>query len=251
MVRDEVVEYLRQNLARFKLEELRQQLQSEGVSERDFEDSLREAQRTKRSAAGKTRQPPNPKLLAALGAIFLVGLALILTMSTDGGKRPGEEPLPQSQAGESGFVGHRGWVVRLPAAYMGLTTFKDAHKTHETVYFCKRGTDPSQFLDEGLYGQLGIVRVEVLPTPFFPNPAGIAQLTNAVSRKLAANGEKFTVKPLQIGRLTGIQVQVEAPYPRIEAYLVGQRDLYFFFAGQEDDIWRDIVMSLRDPRGEE
>ena len=39
-------------------------------------------------------------------------------------------------------------------------------------------------------------------------------------------------------------------FPRVEAYILGQNDLYFFYAGQEDDIWRDIVLSLRDAHSE-
>ena len=34
------------------------------------------------------------------------------------------------------------------------------------------------------------------------------------------------------------------------AFVLGQDQMYFFSAGQEDDIWRDIVLSLRDAHTE-
>ena len=42
----------------------------------------------------------------------------------------------------------------------------------------------------------------------------------------------------------------DVPNPRVVAYVVGQNSLYTFYAGQDDDIYRQIVNSLRDTRSE-
>ena len=118
------------------------------------------------------------------------------------------------------------------------------------MHFCKKGADPTNFLDEGLFGQMGIVRLEVSPRPFPANPTGLANLSAAVSRKASSHGEKFILKNIQVGTLPGVQANIQSPFPRVEAYILGQNDLYFFYGGQEDDVWRDIVLSLRDARSE-
>jgi len=187
-------------------------------------------------------------LLALIGLILIIG-AVFWTFSS---KTPPPEKAsgPESASGESGYVGHRGWVVRLPKEYVGMSEFKDKGKTHQVVHFCKHGTDPTSFLNEGLFGQMEIVRLEVTPSPFPANATGVVNLTNAVNRKTSANGEKFVLKNFSVGTLPGVLVNIQTPFPRVEAYLLGQRDLYFFYGGQEDDVWRDIVLSLRDARSE-
>ncbi len=253
MLRPEVVEYLRENLPKHSVEALRRQLSEEGVSDVDFEHCLADALRgPKTKAAAKKAKPAGKaaKFLLMGGLALIVGVALFALAQKSAPPTPPAEPPPATGSGESGFVGSKGWVVRLPKDYVGVSEFKDSGKSDELVHFCKRGTDPTNFIDEGLYGQLGIVRLEVAPSPFPPNLTGAASLANAVSRKTAAHGEKFILKNIQIGTLPGVQVNVQSPFPRVEAYILGQSDLYFFFGGQEDDVWRDIVLSLRDAHSE-
>jgi hypothetical protein len=140
--------------------------------------------------------------------------------------------------------------VRLPKDYEAISAFKDQAKTRQVVHFSKRGTDPTNFLNEGLFGQMGIVRLEVMPSPFPANPIGLANLSRGVSARLDSHGEKYVLKNFQVATLPGLQVNVQSPFPRVEAYILGQSDLYFFFAGAEDEIYRDIVLSLRDARTE-
>ncbi len=249
-VRPEVVDYLRENLGKYPPDALRRQLYEEGVSDLDFEDCLAEARRVPAKPAAKKKDPRRgPKLLLAVGGALIVGGAL-LTLSRSP-RTPAPAPAPATDAsGESGYVGAAGWVVRLPKDYVGVSRFKDDAKTVEVVHFCKRGTDPTNFIDKGLYGPMGIVQLEVAPSPFPPNPTGLVQLGEAVRRKETAHGEKFAIKNIQIATLPGVQVTVLAPYPRVEAYILGQNQLYFFYAGQEDEIWRAIVLSLRDAHSE-
>lgn len=252
-LRPEVVEYLRENLPKFPVETLRRQLGEEGVSDIDFEHCLAEALRTPKlvQTGRKTGTKPagkGAKLMLAAGVVIILFVGLYALM-----QKPAAPPAPVdagASSGESGFVGAHGWVIRLPKDYVGLSQFKDSSKRVEIVHFCKRGTDPTNFLNEGLFGEMGIVRLTVAPSDFPANPTGAANLANAVTRKMAASGDKYVLKNIQIGTLPGVQVNVQAPFPRVEAYVLGQSDVYFFYAGQEDDVWRDIVLSLRDARSE-
>ena len=252
MLRPEVVQYLRENLPKHSVDALRRQLHEEGVSEIDFEHSLADALRGPKSAPTSRKKNPASKAsrLALMGGLVLVTGAVLFAFSRISSS-PAPAPEPAAASGESGFVGAHGWVVRLPADYAGVSEFKDSSKTDEIVHFAKRGTDPTNFLDEGLYGQMGIVRLEVAPSQFPPNLTGAASLANAVRNKTAAHGEKYIMKTIQIGTLPGVQVNIQSPFPRVEAYILGRNDLYFFSGGQEDEIWRDIVLSLRDAHSEE
>ena len=256
MLRPEVVQYLRDNLSKHPVEALRRQLHEEGVSDVDFEHCLADALRGPKPAPTSKKKKPSGKAarLALLGGLALIVGAGLFALSRKSSNPTLPAPPPESAAagsGESGFVGSNGWVVRLPKDYSGFSEFHDSSKTDEIVHFAKRGTDPTNFLDEGLYGQLGIVRLEVAPSQFPANMTGAASLANAVRNKTAAHGEKCVMKTIQIGTLPGVQVNVQAPFPRVEAYILGRNDLYFFYGGQEDDVWRDIVLSLRDAHSEE
>jgi hypothetical protein len=252
MPRPDVVEYLREHLKNFPIETLRKQLAEEGVTDADFNDSLTEAERT--PAPTKPKSPPaKPANVAAL-AFLVIGVALILAIGVYAiSQKPKLAPLEgntENPSGESAFIGHAGWIVRLPKDYAGVSDFTDSSKRSQVIYFCKKGTDPTNFLNEGLFGQLGIVKLEVLPTQFPNNPTGIASLSRMASDKYTRSGEKFTMKNMQVATLPGVSVTVLSPFPRVEAFVLGQEQMYFFSAGQEDDIWRDIVLSLRDAHTE-
>ena len=254
MIRPEVVQYLRDNLSKFSVETLRRQLHEEGVNDVDFEHCLADALRgpkTVPTSRAKKKTSSKAARFALVGGIVLIVGAALFALTQKSSPPPVPAAPPASASGESGFVGADGWVVRLPKEYAGFSQFKDSSKSEEIVHFAKRGTDPTNFLDEGLYGEMGIVRLEVAPSQFPPNLTGAASLANAVRNKTASHGEKFLMKNIQIGTLPGVQVNIQAPFPRVEAYILGQEDLYFFYGGQEDDIWRDIVLSLRDAHSEE
>jgi hypothetical protein len=254
MLRPEVVQYLRDNLPKHSVDALRRQLQEEGVSDIDFEHCLADALRGPKSAPTSKKSKPSGKsarFALMAGVLLIIGAGLFALSQKSTPAAPPPEAAPAGGSGESGFVGADGWVVRLPKDYAGFSEFKDSSKTVEIVHFAKRGTDATNFLDEGLYGEMGIVRLEVAPSQFPANLTGAANLATAVRNKTAAHGEKFVMKNIQIGTLPGVQVNIQAPFPRVEAYILGQSDLYFFYGGEEDDIWRDIVLSLRDAHSEE
>jgi len=252
MLRPDVVEYLKENLKSYPVEVLRKQLADEGVSDQDFTDSLAVALRAP-TTVSKTIPAKRKTSLAAI-AFLCVGVAIILSIGfyalSQKPKLSRGEGNTENPSGESGFIGHAGWIVRLPKDYVGVSDFRDAARQHQVVYFCKKGTDPTNFVNEGLFGQLGIVKLEVLPTQFPNNPTGIANLSRMAAGKYKNAGEKFTMKNMQVATLPGVSVTVLSPFPRAEAFVLGQDHMYFFSAGQEDDIWRDIVLSLRDAHTE-
>ncbi len=252
MLRPDVVDYLKDHLKSFPVEILRKQLAEEGVTDIDFNDSLSAALRAPTTVSKKVTAKPKTSVAAI--AFLAVGVALILSIAmyalSQKPKLSSSEGNTENPSGESAFIGHAGWIVRLPKDYIGVSDFADSSKQHQVVYFCKKGTDPTNFLNEGLFGQLGIVKLEVLPTQFPNNPTGVANLSRMAAGKYKNAGEKFTMKNMQVATLPGVSVTVLSPFPRAEAFVLGQDQMYFFAAGQEDDIWRDIVLSLRDAHTE-
>jgi hypothetical protein len=237
MVQPEIIAYLRANLKKHPIDQLREQLASEGVSELDFNEALKAAMQKKNAA----------RLFLAAGLAVLGAAAGLMLMSPDP-----ETTLPEMPKApeESAFVGHSGYVIRLPRDYMAVASFKDAKKTWEVVHFCKIGTDPTNFLNEGLFAQLGIVRLDVEPNTLAGNLNDVEMLSRIVTRRLQARGDKFVIKNLQVSSLRGIQITTELPNPGVEAFILGQRFLYRFTAGQVDEIYLEIVNSLRDPQSE-
>ena len=140
--------------------------------------------------------------------------------------------------------------MRLPNGYEALADFKDSQKTVEVVHMSPKGTDPTNFLNEGLYGQLGIVRLEVRPHALAGQINGLETLTRRRESALQGGNEKYTTKTIKVPPLTGVQFFVESPFPRVEAYFLGEKNLYTFTAGQDDEIFREIVFSLRDTLAE-
>ncbi|MBI3551161.1 MAG: hypothetical protein HY077_01475 [Elusimicrobia bacterium] len=242
----EVVAYLLENLKKFSANQLREQLAQEGISQKEFDEAFSAAQQAALAAPARKPSPAGKIFLAGAGAAVII--AALVSLS----HKPAEEPPPPPPAtsAESAYVGHYDYVVRLPKDYVAVQKFKDDRKTIEQVYFCKAGTDPTQFLNEGLYGQLGIVRLQAEPSEFANDLNGLAALTRAASSRAASRGEKFSVKNIQISSLRGIQVNYEMPNARVECFILGDKVLYSFLAGEDDDTFRDILNSLRDANSE-
>ncbi len=248
MAKPEVIAYLQTYLNKFPVDELRQQLAQEGVTASEFDEAMKVALRTPLS---KKKAPGSGgKLLLGAGGLLIgVGAIWILIQRGGGRPQPGAPAKPSANA-ESAFVGYFGYVVRLPQEYEAMAKPPDSPKGRETVHFCRRGTDPTSFLHEGLFGQLGIVRLVVEPNRFAEAPNPIAALTYVLESRLQQRGEKFVRKPLNVGSLRGVQLAVETPFPRTEAYVLGDKVLYIFTAGQDDEVFRELLTSLREAGGE-
>jgi hypothetical protein len=247
MVRPEVLRYLRDNLKKFPTDALRHQLALDGVSDQEFDAAVKELRKTQPTKIKARASGALGRALMFLGALGVVGAAALAVFQKP--KVPSAEG-PRSAPIEAGFVGHAGYVIKLPSGYAAVPRFKDESKTVELVHFCKAGTDPTNFLDEGLFGQLGIVRLEARPSPVPTDLSGLERLTSLITGQAQQRGEKFTVKSLHISTLRGVQLTYEVPFPRVEAYILGQQILYIFTAGQDDETYRSLVQSLRDARSE-
>lgn len=247
MARPDIVAYLRENLKKFPEDVLRQQLASDGVDEKEFKEALLEIRKTPKTQLKAKASGALGRALMAAGLSSVLGAVLVAVFQKPAAKA---KPALEAAPGQSGFVGHYGYVVRLPEGYAAVQTFKDQSKSVELVHFAKAGTDPTNFLDEGLFGQLGIVRLETRPSPVPEGLDGLERLTSLVTGRAQQRGEKYTVKNLQVSNLRGLQITYEAPFSRVEAFLLGRDVLYAFMAGQDDDTFRAIVQSLRDARSE-
>ncbi|MBI5884130.1 MAG: hypothetical protein HZB91_13630 [Elusimicrobia bacterium] len=244
MPNPEVVAYLRQFINKHPVDALRKQLQTEGISDADFDEALKFVLRT---PIPKERKPGKAGTVFLFGGIaFILGL-MVVTLNR-------KDPAPEKktrQTEEGAYLGAvADYVIRLPEGYAAFPDFKDRAKTVEVVHFAKRGTHPTNFLHEGLFGQLGIVRLEVEPNRFLESPHPVDDLTRFVENMMKARSETFNKKPLLVGSLKGLQVTVEAPFQRTEAYVLGEKVLYMFVAGQDDEIFREIMMSLRETAAE-
>lgn len=245
----DLVAYLTTNLKNFPAEDLRKQLASEGVSEQDFDEALKLALR----APAPLEKPVGTKkkgvvfLLTATGAVMGLGAFLLLRPPP---QAPERAPQIHTEYGESAFIGRSGYVIRLPQDYSAVVTYKDAEKTHETVHFCRIGTDPTQFGNQGLFAQLGIVRLDVSPDPGAGTPRGLEYLFRLVASEAERHREKFTQKDISVGPLRGFALQYDTPFPRLETYILGNKVRYTFLAGQDDEIYRDILNSLRETESE-
>lgn len=252
MQRTDVVAYLKENVKKFPVEDLRLQLTQEGVSAAEFDASLKEALRPaptqlKAKASGAVGRV---LMFSGVGAIIgAAALALLQKPSSLPAKTSSSTAAPAGPV-DAAFVGSSGYVIKLPPGYAGFQSFKDNKKAVEIVHFCKADTDPTQFLNEGLFGQLGIVRLQVEPSPLANDLHGLDNLTSFVTSRAQARGEKYTIKNIQVSSLRGIQLTYDIPSPRVEAYILGQAVFYTFMAGQDDEIYRCLLQSLRDTRSE-
>lgn len=230
MIREEVVFYLKSNLGRFRVQELKTQLLLEGVSEEEFKAGLKAAKRAKsREFMGK---------FLMISGVFSILAALIFFLA----RRPPQNS--DETLSRPVFISALGYVVHIPEGYTAIKSSDS--KDRETVYFCQVGTDPSTFLDRGLYGQLGIVRLKVMPRPFAQDGRDFSKLTRLVSSKAKTDGSPFQISDMEISDMKGLEISFGPPASRILSYVLGRRNLYIFLSGPSDPLYPSILRSLRE-----
>jgi hypothetical protein len=259
MVDPDIIAYLQDNIKKYPVDALREQLRAEGISEPDIEEALKVALRSNKPAplpAAPLKGLPDPKkrrnsfIFACAAAGGLIGLAIFMMNAPEqpgpGKDKPGEVQVDNP---ESAYIGRLGFVVHLPQGYMAVPSAQSATDSREIVHFCKTGTDPTQFTDEGLFGPLGIVRLEVSPDPNAGQRFAMENLQGKLEAAAATRKEKYSAGRIDVGSLKGFTLTYEAPFPRLETYIMGNKVRYSFLAGQDDATFRDIVMSLRETQG--
>ncbi|MFH1723224.1 MAG: hypothetical protein ABII00_01245 [Elusimicrobiota bacterium] len=236
MADPELIAYIRDNLKQFGPKATREQLARDGVSAAEIDAAFVEAARLTPRAKRKLA------LVALCGGAVLMAVAAMLSM----------EPSPKDgRQGASGgdpsgavFRGHYGYILKLPAGYEARGGFEDPAKTAEVVYIYKTGTDPAHFIHEGLYGHLGILRLEVRPRRVPQGYVGIDTLKSWVVRKLETDKASYDVRSLNVQGKPAFIVDVEKPFQYTRAYVVGQKVRYMLVGGPKDELLTEVLSSL-------
>ncbi len=230
MIKEEIVFYLKSNLGKFPFSELKAQLLSEGVSEEDIKDALKAAKHAQsRERFGR--------LLMVLGGLALFASVVFIFL------RP-TRPQLGNPITSPVFLSHFGYTLHIPDGYEAIVDQKT--KRRETVFFCQKGTDPSTFLDRSLYGQLGIVRLKVLPNPFPNDLSAFQKLRQMILSRAKTNRSPFQVKLLNIANMAGLEVDFDPPASKILTYILGSKNLYIFLTGPSNPNGPVIIGSLQE-----
>lgn len=246
MADQEIVSYIRANLPRYGEAAVREFLAKEGVSAADIDSAF-----TQLAEDDEPVAKPNLALYALVGGVILLAGAVYLGLSggsTQELRSPtdhADEPLRGDQVTtDSPFRGHYGYILNLPPGYEAHRAFSDAQKTVEVVHLCPKGTSPTNFLHEGLYGQLGIFRLETSPRRV---PQGIIDI-NAVktwaTEKVTREKATYTSRAMVVSGMPAFIVNVEKPFKSITAYMVGEEVRYTLVGGEENDTFTAVLSSL-------
>lgn len=246
----ELLSYIRTHLKTHGAEAVRKQLLADGVEAARVDSALAEV-----SASPKKPGPPRRSLavFALSGGVLLLAIAGYLSMQKAPEPRQASAPdsdrprpdtgLAQEQE-DNVFRGHYGYMLKLPAGYGASGGFSDPGKTLEVVHLFPIGTDPTHFIHEGLYGQLGIVRMEVYPRRRPEGSIGLPGLKALALSRLQTERATYTTKPLMINGMAGIQVSSTEPFVYVKAYLVGQKVVYTITGGSESELFTNLLSSL-------
>ena len=220
---------------------VRTQLIRDGLPPSEIDQAFAEAEfKTVRKQRNKRKLA-----LFAVGAGGLL-LAMAVMLSREPAKptvKPGEDPAA-SESEPSTFHGHYGYMLRLPPGYKASGEFADADKHIERVYIYPTGTNPNHFIDEGLYGHLGILRLETAPRRVPQGFIGIETLRNWVKRKLESEKAVFQLRDVSVHEMPGFIVTSERPFQYVRAHIVGQKVRFMLVGGSENDLFTDILSSL-------
>lgn len=231
MANPELVAYIKTNLKKFGPEAVRKQLLQDGVAPAELDAAMVEA------------LPRKKKRLAAIalggGALLLV-LAVLMSMQAP--SPPNVED--SDDEGDGIYRGHYGYMLKLPPGYRAYGTFRDPKKTQELVYIYPKGTDHSHFIHEGLYGNLGILRLEALPRRVPQGFVGIETLEAFVKNDLDKKKATYKIRSLIVQGLPAFVVNVEKPFKYVRAYIVGQKIRYTLIGGEENTLFIEVLSSL-------
>jgi hypothetical protein len=241
MANNDLHEYVRKNLPTFGEASLREQLLRDGVAAKDIDSAI---------SATKTVPPaPRKRRGLALIAVILGGL-LIIAAGIMGSKSNKKAVTPVTAAEEEFddgiYYGHYGFLFKLPAGYAAHNEFRDPRKTEEVVYVYPKGTSHNHLIHEGLFGSLGILRLEVLPRRVPQGYVGIDTLKAFVKSRLEHDKAAFSMRDLNVNGKPAFIVNAEKPFKYSRAYLVGQKVRYTLVGGEENSLFIDVLSSLHE-----
>ncbi len=237
-----LVSYLRKNLPRFGEQALRDKLLEEDVAEEEIAAAMAEARRS----------PPKPPLLLRITVALLAGLIVfgLLYKEEETNKPPSNTSAGALNAPpepSAPYIGNSGYMLKLPNGYSAHSILRDMGKT-EIVFIYPHKVDPSHFNNEGLYGPLGLLRLEVSPRQLPQSAAGAAMLKSTVTAQLSKRGDVFTTRELLVGGLPGFVVNISKPFPSTRAFLIGGKVLYMLVGGNEDRLFNELLESINEDR---
>lgn len=258
MADPKLVAYLRKTVPQYGAEAVREKLIEEGVAEPEIDEAL--------AVAIKPKAKRRPLLIALGTGVFTLGAILFFfsqekppaQSGTAPGARPlvGDETATETGTGSSAsgdaqpampkgpFMGHYGYMLQLPPGYATQTGFKDLGNRTEVVFLFPEKTDPTNFVNEGLYGQLGILRLEASPLRIAQGTIGIESLRAGITQTLNARGDTYEIKDTKVGDLPGFVVTITSPFPLVQAFVVGTKVMYVVTAGVDDPVFRNTLQSL-------
>ncbi|MFA6029968.1 MAG: hypothetical protein WC969_08955 [Elusimicrobiota bacterium] len=251
MANSELIRYIRENLAAHGEQSVREHLIDEGLSPEEIEAAFAEMR-------GPAPFPRRPRGKNAVYGIFL-GVAMIAVAAYIALDRPANSPdpvpaetaappQPSAQVVQDGdafiFNGHYGYMVKLPAGYQAEAGFLDPEKRHEVVHLYPTGTNPTNFIHEGLYGALGILRIEAVPRRTPGGVLGLDTLRAIAQQRLQLERAQFTVRAAVYNGLNASVFSVTQPFAQAKAYLVGQKVYYIVTTGADDERLNGLLETL-------
>lgn len=232
----DLVAYFRRHLKKFGEDALTARLIEEGVDANQITVALTAA-----------KQPPQTMKKAL--PLVISGLAILfacLYLAQDQ-KAPEKRTSPATPSSDPRpFLGSYGYVIQPPPGYESFSEFKDASRTREIVYFFPTGTDQGQFGHEGLYGQLGIIRLEVSPRKIPDGRLGLEHVKASVANNLAARKLTATNRELLISQFPAVLFNIAEPVSLVQTFIIGRRVLYVLTGGKEDQPYLEMLSSLQE-----
>jgi hypothetical protein len=245
----ELVQYIRQHLKAHGESAIREQLLDEGIAPEEVDAAFACLPKPKQPLRAKGK----PAILALCAGAALIGVAVYVALQKphspdETSPAQGNSPPPAagaSSADETGiFRGHYGYMFKLPAAYEAVGGFDDPMMSHEVVHVYPRGTNPTHFIHDGLYGQLGILRIEASPRRRPDGIIGIEALKTVALSRLRADRSTYTTRAILVNGLPTFIISVTQPFAQVKAYLVGQKVYYIITAGADNELFNGILETL-------
>jgi len=247
MADKELVKYVRENVGQYGLSAIKAQLLRDGVDPEAVDDAISEV-------SGADLNPrSNVTTYALLGGVVLLIVAVFFAIQSPtspgqskDGDPPERPPEDETVVGtrDSAFHGHYGYILKLPAGYVANPGFQDAGKSVEVVHLFPKGTSPTHLSHEGLYGDLGILRLEVSPRRVPQGFIGIDLIKAWAAQKLVQEKATFTSRQLLVNGMPAFITMVEKPFKSATAYVIGQKVRYTLVGGEENELFNNVLSSL-------